>query len=277
MGAPSFGKTDFGNRMEPCCILDRELYQGSNKLRDYTALITGGSSGIGRAVAVLYAREGANVAIVYDTNDADATETKRLVKQEGGRCILIKGDIGDKCFCDESIRRVKESFGRLDVLVNCAGILREICDLNELTENRLLKMFRTNVFAVFFLCQAALPLLERSPNPSIINVTSDCTWHGTGCLLDYSASKAAVEGLSKSLSTMLADKGIRVNMVSPGTIWTPSVCKRIDDKCLEHYGKETALGRAGQPDEVAPSFVFLASPESSYITGQTIHVNGGLF
>lgn len=264
--------------MEPCCVLERDLYHGSDKLRDYTTLITGGSSGIGRAVSILYAREGANVAIVYDENDSDAEETKRLVKEEGGgKCYLIKGDIGDKSFCDEAIRRIKEKFGRLDVLVNCAAILRETNSLSDLTEKRLLRMFRTNVFSVFFLVQSALPLLERSPNPSIINVTSDCTWHGVGCLVDYTSTKAAVEGLSKSLSCMLADKGIRVNMVSPGTIWTPLISETISDKCLDHYGKETALGRPGQPDEVAPSFVFLASPESSYITGQTIHVNGGLF
>jgi len=263
--------------MEPCCVLDRDLYQGSDKLKDYVTLITGGSSGIGRAVAVLYAREGANVVIIYDSNDRDANETKRLVKQEGGRCLVLKGDICDQHFCEEALRKIKECFGRLDVLVNCAAIVRETCSLDDIHERRLMEMFQTNVFSVFFLCKAALPLLERSENPSIINVTSDCTWHGVKCLLDYAATKAAVEGLSKSLSCMLADQGIRVNMVSPGTIWTPSICKRLDEKCVEHFGKETSLGRPGQPDEVAPSFVFLASPESSYITGQTIHVNGGLF
>jgi NAD(P)-dependent dehydrogenase (short-subunit alcohol dehydrogenase family) len=262
---------------EPSYFMEKSFYQGGNKLKDYVALITGGSSGIGRAVACLYAREGADVAIIFDENDSDAQETKQLVKEEGRKCLLLKGDVSDKRFCFEAIKEVMNKFGRLDVLINGAAFICESPHLDELTEKQLLKSFRTNVFSVFFLTQAAIPYLEKSPNPSIINVTSDCTWHGTACTSDYTASKMAVEGFSISIASLLAERGIRVNTVAPGAICTPGICEALDRNTLELLGKNTMLGRPGQPDEVAPSFVFLAAPEASYITGQTIHINGGLY
>lgn len=278
--SPTGGERKRGQKskemVEPCYFMEKSFYKGGNKLKDYVALITGGSSGIGRAVAILFAREGANVAIVYNENDREAKETMRLVKDEGRKCILLKGDISEKRFCFEAVKDVVDTFGRLDVLVNGAAFICESPHLDELTEKQLLKSFRTNVFAVFFLTQAAIPYLEKSPNPSIINVTSDCTWHGTTCTSDYTASKMAVEGFSCSISGLLAERGIRVNTVAPGAICTPGVCDAFDDETLEEFGNNCLLGRPGQPDEVAPSFVYLAAPEASYITGQTIHVNGGL-
>jgi len=275
-GEGKWGQQKSKELMDPCYVMEKSFYQGADKLKNYVALITGGSSGIGRAVATLFAREGANVAIVYNENDRDAKETKRLVKEEGRKCILLKGDISEKRFCFEVVKDVIDTFGKLDVLVNTAACICESPDLHELTEKQLLKSFRTNVFSVIFLTQAAIPYLEHSPNPSIINVTSDCTWHGAACTSDYIASKMAVEGFSSSISILLAERGIRVNTVAPGAICTPGFCDAFDDEVLEDFGKNTILGRPGQPDEVAPSFVFLAAPEASYITGQTIHVNGGL-
>jgi len=270
-----------GPKSEPCYVLDQNLYQGSNKLKDYVALITGGDHGIGRAVAALYAREGAHVAIIYDKDDSAAEETKNLVRKEGGKFLSFRGDIGDKNFCNDAVQRVMNKFGRLDVLVNCECTVRETSNLNEISEKQLLKTFRKNVFSLFYLTQASLPHLTKSPNPSVINVTSTAALHGPKNLMDFAASKAAVSGFSRSIAKNLAKQGIRVNMVSPGPIWTgsskqgPGTQIDISTNTLEKFAKKSTLHRLGHPDEVAPAFVFLASPESSYMTGQTIKIDGG--
>lgn len=248
-------------------------YPGVGKLKDKVAVITGGDSGIGRAVAVAMAREGARIAIVYLEEHKDADETLRAVEDEKSEGIKIAGDIGNESFCREAVARVMKEFGRLDILVNNAAEQHEVDDPGDLTEEQIARTFRTNVFSFFFMVKAALPHLKEGS--SIINTTSITAYKGHKTLLDYSATKGAIATMTYSLSQALVEKGIRVNAVAPGPIWTPLIPASFEPEHVAKHGAATPMKRAGQPNEVAPCFVFLASDDASYITGQVLHVNGG--
>jgi NAD(P)-dependent dehydrogenase (short-subunit alcohol dehydrogenase family) len=248
-------------------------YAGSGKLRDRVALITGGDSGIGRAVAVLFAKEGADVAIVYFNEHRDARETKRLVESQGRKCLLIAGDIGRERFCQSAVKQARRELGRIDILVNNAAEQHPQESITKITERQLEKTFRTNIFAMFFLTKAVIPQFKKGG--VIINTASVTAYQGSPELLDYSATKGAIVAFTRSLSQALADKKIRVNAVAPGPIWTPLIAATFPAKEVATFGSDTPLGRAGEPEEVATSFVFLASDDSSYMTGQVLHPNGG--
>ena len=248
-------------------------YRGSAKLEGTVALITGGDSGIGRSVAVLFAREGADVAIVYLEEHGDAEDTKALVEAEGSRCLLIPGDIGDDAFCARAVAQTVEELGRLDTLVNNAAEQHPQESLTDISTAQLERTFRTNVFGMFHMTKAALAHLQ--PGSTIINTTSVTAYEGNPMLLDYSATKGAIVAFTRSLSQALADKGIRVNGVAPGPIWTPLIPATFDAESVASFGGDTPLGRPGQPEECATCYVFLASTDSSYMTGQVLHPNGG--
>ena len=248
-------------------------YPGAGKLKDKVALITGGDSGIGRAVAVAMAREGARIAIVYLEEHKDADETLRAIEGENSRGIKIAGDIGSEKFCREAIDKAVKEFGRLDILVNNAAEQHEVDDPTELTEKQIERTFRTNVFSFFFMVKGALPHLKEGA--SIINTTSITAYKGHKTLLDYSASKGAIVTMTYSLAEALVEKGIRVNAVAPGPIWTPLIPASFDAEHVAKHGAAAPMKRAGQPNEVAPCYVFLASEDASYITGQVLHPNGG--
>jgi NAD(P)-dependent dehydrogenase (short-subunit alcohol dehydrogenase family) len=250
-------------------------YPGSGRLQDKVAIITGGDSGIGRAVAALFAREGADVAIVYLLEDDDAAETRRIVESEGRRAITIKADVGSRKMCDRAVERTLEAFGRIDILVNNAGEQHPDEDITEITEEQLRRTFQTNIFGMFFLVQAARPHLKKGA--SIINCTSVTMYKGSKALLDYSSTKGAITAFTRSLSENLVSEGIRVNAVAPGPIWTPlNPCGGASEEKVAHFGEGTPMGRAGQPNEVAPSFLFLACEDASYMSGQVLHPNGGV-
>jgi NAD(P)-dependent dehydrogenase (short-subunit alcohol dehydrogenase family) len=251
----------------------RPRYRGSGRLKDKVALITGGDSGIGRAVSVLFAREGARVAIVYLEEDKDAQDTRKLVEAEGSEALLIEGDVGGKAFCEDAVKTVIDRFGKLDILVNNAAEQHEQKELTGISEEQLEKTFRTNIFGYFFMTQAALPHLKDGA--SIINTTSITAYRGAPSLIDYAATKGAIVTFTRTMSQSLAKKGIRVNAVAPGPIWTPLIPASFDAKKVSEFGSTQPLGRAGQPNEVAPSFLFLACEDASYITGQVLHPNGG--
>jgi NAD(P)-dependent dehydrogenase (short-subunit alcohol dehydrogenase family) len=248
-------------------------FAGSGRLEGKTALITGGDSGIGRAVSVLFAREGANVAIVYLEEDRDAKDTKALVEEDGAACLLIKGDIGSAKFCDDAVKRTVGEFGGLDVLINNAAEQHEQEDVEEISEEQMVRTFRTNFYGYVFMTQAALPHLKEGS--AIVNTASITAYRGHPTLVDYASTKGAVVAFTRSLSNQLADKGIRVNAVAPGPIWTPLIPASFDADSVAKFGQDTSLGRAGQPNEVAPSHLFLACDDSSYMTGQVLHPNGG--
>jgi len=248
-------------------------YVGSGKLRDRVALITGGDSGIGRAVAVLFAKEGADVSIVYLNEHKDARETKRLVEAQGCKCLLVAGDIGQERFCRSAVAETKRELGQIDILVNNAAEQHPQESITRITERQLEKTFRTNIFSMFFLTKAVMPHFKKGGN--IINCASVTAYQGSPELLDYSATKGAIVAFTRSLSQALADKKIRVNAVAPGPIWTPLIPATFPAKEVATFGSDTPLGRAGEPEEVATSFVFLASDDSSYMTGQVLHPNGG--
>jgi len=248
-------------------------YAGSGKLRDRVALITGGDSGIGRAVAVLFAKEGANVAVVYFNEHKDARETKRLVENQGRKCLLIAGDIGREQFCRSAVKQTKRELGKIDILINNAAEQHPQESITKITERQLEKTFRTNIFAMFFLTKAVIPQFKKGG--AIINTTSVTAYQGSPELLDYSSTKGAIVAFTRSLSQALAEKKIRVNAVAPGPIWTPLIPSTFPAKEVATFGSDTPLGRAGEPEEVATSFVFLASDDSSYMTGQVLHPNGG--
>jgi NAD(P)-dependent dehydrogenase (short-subunit alcohol dehydrogenase family) len=251
----------------------RPKFPGVGKLKDKVAIITGGDSGIGRAVAVAMAREGALISILYLEEHEDAQETVRLVEQEGSRAVLFAGDVGDEMFCWESVERTFEQFGRIDILVNNAAEQHEIEDPVELKTEQLEHTFRTNVFSQFHMTRACLQYMERGA--SIINTTSITAYHGHKTLIDYAATKGAIVSMTRSLSQALADKEIRVNAVAPGPIWTPLIPASFDAKTVAEHGESAPMKRAGQPNEVAPCYVFLASEDASYISGQVLHPNGG--
>ena len=249
-------------------------FKGSDRLKGKVALITGADSGIGRAVAALFAREGADVAILYLCEHDDAAKTKAIVEQEGRRAIAIAGDIGDKQFCERAVQQTVDQFGRLDIIINNAGEQHNDQDIADITEDQLRRTFQTNIFGMFFLTQAALPHLKEGS--AIINTTSETMYAGSKHLLDYSATKGAITAFTRSLALNLVEKGIRVNAVAPGPIWTPlnPFGGQSPDKIPE-FGKKTPMGRPGQPNEVAPCFLFLACEDSSYMTAQVLHPDGG--
>ncbi|PYJ12232.1 MAG: NAD(P)-dependent oxidoreductase [Verrucomicrobia bacterium] len=260
-------------RMRPQPKSGASDYVGGGKLRDRVALITGGDSGIGRAVSVLFAKEGADVAIVYFNEHKDARETKRLVEGQGRRCLLLAGDVGCEKFCRSAVKQVKRNFGRIDILVNNAAEQHPQESITRITERQLEKTFRTNIFAMFFLTKAVMPHFRKGG--AIINTASVTAYRGSPELLDYSATKGAIVAFTRSLSQALAEKKIRVNAVAPGPIWTPLIPSTFSAKEVATFGSDTPLGRAGEPEEVATCFVFLASDDSSYMTGQVLHPNGG--
>ncbi|MGI8724431.1 MAG: SDR family oxidoreductase [Methyloceanibacter sp.] len=248
-------------------------FPGSGRLQGKSALITGGDSGIGRAVSVLFAREGAKIAIVYLEEDNDAEKTKAIVEKEGTECLLIKGDVGSAKFCADAVRRTVKEFGGLDVLVNNAAEQHTQDEVDEVSEEQLEKTFRTNLFGYFFMTQAAMPHLKKGA--SIINTTSVTAYRGHDTLVDYASTKGAIVSFIRSLSKQLAGDGIRVNGVAPGPIWTPLIPASFDADKVAKFGRHVPLGRPGQPNEVAPCHLFLACADSSYMTGQVLHPNGG--
>ena len=250
-------------------------YNGSDRLKGKVALVTGADSGIGRAVAALFAREGADIAILYLCEHDDAAKTKEIVEKEGRKAITIAGDIGDKDFCDRAAEQTVKEFGRLDILVNNAGEQHPDKDIRDITEDQLRRTFQTNIFGMFFMTQAARPHLKEGA--AIINCTSVTMYKGSDDLLDYSATKGAITAFTRSLSQNLVKDGIRVNAVAPGPIWTPlNPMGGQPPEDMKDFGKNTPMGRPGQPNEVAPAFLFLACEDSSYMTGQTLHPNGGV-
>jgi NAD(P)-dependent dehydrogenase (short-subunit alcohol dehydrogenase family) len=249
-------------------------YKGSDRLKGKVALITGGDSGIGRAVAALFAREGANIAIVYLCEHDDAAKTKEIVEQEGRRALTIAGDIGDKQFCERAVQQTVDQLGGLDILVNNAGEQHSDQDIRDITEEQLRRTFQTNVFGMFYLTQAAAPHLKHGS--AIINCTSETMYAGSKHLLDYSATKGAITAFTRSLALNLVKQGIRVNAVAPGPIWTPlNPFGGQPPEKVKEFGKSTPMGRPGQPNEVAPAFLFLACEDSSYMTAQVLHPDGG--
>ncbi|EDL62985.1 SDR family oxidoreductase [Bacillus sp. SG-1] len=248
-------------------------YKGSGKLDGKVALITGGDSGIGKAVALYFAKEGADIAIAYLEEDQDAQETKNLIEKEGRTCLLFAGDLGSSSYSAEVVKKTVDHYGKLDILVNNAAEQHPQTSLLDITDEQLEKTFRTNVFSFFYLTKAALPHLKSGS--SIINTTSVTAYAGNDQLLDYSSTKGAIVSFTRSLSQSLASKNIRVNGVAPGPIWTPLIPSTFPEDKVAKFGADTPLGRAGQPYELAPAYVYLASDDSQYTTGQVIHVNGG--
>ncbi|XXM73912.1 SDR family oxidoreductase [Lysinibacillus sphaericus] len=261
------------DEMNPQPIHTDQNYKGSGKLDGKVALITGGDSGIGRSVAWYFAREGAHVAISYLDEHEDANKTKELVEAEGVRCMLISGDIGSETFCKDLINKVISQFGRLDVLVNNAAEQHPQDGLENISSEQLERTFRTNVFSMFHLTKAALPHLKKGA--SIINTASITAYKGNKDLIDYSSTKGAIVSFTRSLAENIASKGIRVNGVAPGPIWTPLIPSTFSSDKVSQFGANTPMGRAGQPFELAPAYVYLASDDSSYVSGQMIHINGG--
>jgi NAD(P)-dependent dehydrogenase (short-subunit alcohol dehydrogenase family) len=249
-------------------------YPGSGRLQGKVALITGADSGIGRAVAALFAREGADVAILYLCEHDDARKTQEIVEGEGRRAIAIAGDVGDKTFCERAVEETVQRLGGLDILVNNAGEQHWAKDIRDISEEQLRRTFQTNIFGYFFMVQAARPHLKAGS--AIVNTTSVTMYQGAGILLDYASTKGAITALTRSLSENLVKEGIRVNAVAPGPIWTPlNPSGGQPEEKLPDFGKDVAMGRPGQPNEVAPSFLFLACEDSSYMSGQVLHPNGG--
>ncbi|MPZ11489.1 MAG: SDR family oxidoreductase [Kiloniellaceae bacterium] len=248
-------------------------FSGSGRLDSKVALITGGDSGIGRAVAVAMAREGAAIAIVYLEEESDAEETLRAVEQEGCDAIKIAGDIGDEGFCRAAVKATVDEFGRLDILVNNAAEQHEVEDFCELSAAQIERTFKTNVFGYFYMTKAALDHLGAGA--AIVNTTSITAYQGYPKMVDYSATRGAIVAFTRSMAGALVDKGIRVNAVAPGPIWTPLIPASFDAEKVAQHGASAPMGRPGQPNEVAPCYVFLASEEASYMTGQVLHPNGG--
>lgn len=261
------------SEMTPQPKSEDKKHHGKGKLNRKVALITGGDSGIGRAVAISFAREGADIAVAYLDEHKDAEETKRLVEQEYRRCLLIPGDVGNHEHCVHAVSMVLRELGRLDILVNNAAQQQPQDSIDKITPTQLERTFRTNIFSYFFMVQAALPHLAEGA--SIINTTSVTAYKGSPHLLDYSSTKGAIVSFTRSLSLGLAEKKIRVNAVAPGPIWTPLIPSTFPPESVATFGSDVPLQRAGQPEEVAPSYVFLASDDASYMTGQVLHPNGG--
>ena len=260
-------------QLEPKPRSDMRDYRGAGKLKGLAALVTGGDSGIGRAVAIGFAKEGADVAIVYLDEHEDAESTKALVEEEGRRCIRVAGDVGDEAFCKDAVDRAVEAFGRLDLLVNNAGEQHPQDRLEDITSAQMERTFRTNIFAMFHLTKAALAHMR--PGAAIINSTSVTAYRGSPHLIDYAATKGAIVAFTRSLAENLKDRRIRVNAVAPGPVWTPLIPASFDADHVGQFGEKTFLGRPAEPDEIAPSYIFLASNDGICMTGQVLHPNGG--
>ena len=261
--------------MVPRPIFDNPNYKGSGKLNGKVAIITGGDSGIGRAVAVAFVKEGASVVLAYYNEEIDANETKEFIESLGGKCLLISGDVKDPCFCEEIVRKTMECFGRIDILVNNAGVQFQQKSLLDISNEQFDYTMKTNMYSIFYLTKAALPYM--CSGASIINVSSVTAFYGEPELIDYVTTKGAIVGFTRALSTNLADKNIRVNAVAPGYFWTAlqPACWEADK--IPTLGADAPMKRAGQTFEIAPLFVYLASEDSSYVTGQVMHINGGLY
>lgn len=248
-------------------------YKAAGKLEGKAAIITGGDSGIGRAVAIYFAKEGADVAILYKDEHEDAEETKAHVEKEGRKCITIAGDIGDEAFAKQAVDQAVAELGQLDILVNNAAEQHVQKSIEDISAEQLERTFRTNIFGMFFITKAAMPYLKEGA--SIINSTSVTAYRGQPTLIDYSSTKGAILSFTRALSMNVAEKGIRVNGVAPGPIWTPLIPASFDEEEVEKFGQSQPMKRPGQPEELAPAYVYLASTDSSYVSGQVIHVNGG--
>ncbi|MBV7274944.1 SDR family oxidoreductase [Clostridium sp. PL3] len=261
--------------MNPKPIFDDPNYTGSSRLSGKVAIITGGDSGIGKAVALAYAKEGANVAIIYYDEHSDAEATKALIESRGVGCLLLPGDITDDNFCRSTIQKVVGKFNKIDVLVNNAAAQYPQNSIEDITNEQLDKTFKTNIYSMFYMTRAVMP--HFNPGCCIINTASITAYAGDELLLDYSATKGAVITFTRSLALSLIGRNIRVNAVAPGPVWTPLIPSSFSKEQVGKFGTDTPIGRPAQPVDLAPAYVYLASPESSYVTGQTIHVNGGSF
>ncbi len=262
------------SRMKPVPITENNAVQSSIRLLGKTAVITGADSGIGRAVALLFAKEGADVAIIYLNEHSDAEETKGIIEDKYGRkCVLVSGDISKEAFCKKAISKIVKKFQQVDVLVNNAAIHYESKGLEDISTKNLLKTFGTNIFSIFWLTKAALPFMKKGS--AIINTASVTAYRGSSGLIDYASTKGAIISFTRSLSANLVDKGIRVNAVAPGPIWTPLIVSSFKKNKVASFGSDVPMKRAGEPSEVAPAFLFLACSDSSYMTGQVLHPNGG--
>lgn len=259
--------------MEPTPIFDNPNYKGSGKLKDKVAIITGGDSGIGRATAVAFAKEGAKVVISHLNEHEDAEETKKCIEKYGSEALILAGDITSEEFCNELIKNTIDNFGKLDILVNNAAVQYPQKTIEDITAEQLEKTFKVNIFSMFYLTKAAIPHLRKGS--TIINTTSVTAYEGNEVLIDYSATKGAIVAFTRSLSLSLVGKGIRVNAVAPGPIWTPLIVASFDESNVSSFGSNTPMKMPGEPYELAPAYVYLASEDSSYVSGQVIHVNGG--
>lgn len=261
------------SEMYPEPVSENPDYKSAGKFVNKVVLINGGDSGIGKATAIAFAKEGAEIAIVHRQTTEDAEKTRLRIIELGKKCLVLKGDVGGELFCHEVVKKCINKFGKLDILINNAAEQHPTENFREITAEQIQSTFKTNIFSMFFMSQAALPYLERGA--SIINTTSVTAYQGRSGLIDYSATKGAIVSFTRSLSQNLAKKGIRVNAIAPGPIWTPLIPSTFDAKKVSEFGSDTPMGRAGQPFEVAAGFIFLASSDASYITGQTLHINGG--
>lgn len=261
------------SQMNPRPVSLGNDYRASGRLENKVALISGGDSGIGRAVALAFAKEGADVAVVYLNEHDDAKETKQRIEGMGRRCIVLAGDAGYETFCQQAVAQTIKDLGKLDILVNNAAEQHVQPSLENISAEQLERTFRTNIFSYFYLSKAALPHLKNGS--AIINTASVTAYHGNERLIDYSATKGAIVAFTRSLSLSLIKQGVRVNGVAPGPIWTPLIPASFSEQDVAKFGQDTPMQRAGQPAEVAPCYVFLASQDSSYISGQILHVNGG--
>ncbi len=261
------------SEMIPQPVSIRPNYKGSEKLKGRVALVSGGDSGIGRSIVKHYAREGADIAIVYLNEKIDAEKTRNMVEDEGQACLLIEGDCRSSKFCRHAIEKTIEKFHHIDILVNCIAEQHPQDSIENISEDQLFNTFSTNVFSSFYLIQSALQHMKSGS--TIINTGSVTSFRGSGHLIDYAATKGAIQALTFSLARELASRGIRVNGVAPGPIWTPLIPASFSAEETRKFGSNTLMKRAGEPAEVAPAFVFLASEDASFITGQFIHINGG--
>ncbi|MRH44198.1 SDR family oxidoreductase [Aquibacillus halophilus] len=261
-------------QMNPLPQFEDPNYNGSGKLKDKVAIITGGDSGIGRAVSIYFAKEGADVAIIYFDEHKDAEDTKELVEKEGQNCILISGDVSDPDFCNSSVQTIMSELGKVDILVNNAAVQYPQNDFMSITNEQFERTFKVNIFSFFYMTKAVVPHLKQGS--SIINTSSITAYKGNENLIDYTSTKGAITSFTRALSQSLIKKGIRVNAVAPGPIWTPLIPASFNEQQVSEFGSDTPMGRPGQTYELAPAYVYLASNDSSYVSGQMIHVNGGI-